>query len=709
MIRPTRLTIAVGGEHLLPVAKHALQALRTQMERMKVKTLSRILDVGEGRISIVCNDFGIDSINIAWAGLTPHGIVCRPASDEAVLGWGKPFTDDKGNKINPPLGSILTAKPFHGDDKQREVLFYRNSYESPVPSPAPETKIKRRFTNSGSFLRYTGQKIAWFSKDRKTVLTSEGEYVYSRGNAIAGRGFNSADDIGVIRTIGKFSEARSGGTKQPYLWVATGKEYATGKYHELKFYRTEHKKKRLTSTDKTVWELLGGVNIKTELSALGVLDANIAIGRVVTNESCTESMCVYNGEGMVNGEKKQVSGYVVIERTPFSFSLHQNDDTASISVVDRSQSSWQAYLSGVPPADKLVFDVGYRGDRQVFAKVTDISFMFDYDSTTDQKLSAKRKMVVSFDGKEVVLDDSVINAVHTKVSTDYPEGYIDKYTRDESFSSLKRKIVDAKPSDGFFMYIESPKTDGTVTAELTDTVRQIGVGGYELDTSVGHRTENHSGATVKTIVQLLNETVDLELPNNLRSEGGESRVTIDHKWAEQPCNPYRDRNLPVVENENRRNLILGTDCSLLFDFYYSLGARTTYPYYSLAPWVDHVDLPTASVRRPNKPKAGPYIIPFPNYLYRGIQEVYLANHAHFPIDDKNGIDCFSIPVSDEMEGNSTDGYSKTPKLVHPHLDLAMIEDNSPDLRWVNYLSEDDPVTLSKVTGQRPRFNNITVF
>ncbi len=720
MIRPTRLSIAPGGEHLLPVAKHALLMLRTQMERLKVPTLSQILNVGEGRIEIVANAFGIDSINISWKSILPHGFVCRPESHDAKRGWGKPFKADDGTAINPPLGTVLTGEPFDGDTKQREILFYRNNY-NPPPTIPPDEKVLRRFTKSGSLVKYTGNKLKWFSKDKKIVLTAggfaNGFYVYSRGIAIASANWNTDDDIDVFKAIGVFTGKDDDGKDKKYLWAITAKTDVTETYHVLKFYRTPFKDRKLEENTRTDWELLGSVDIEEELQKLGVENPQISIGRVVINESCSQAMCVYKGTSGVHSDH-QVTGYVVFEREPFDVSVKQNNNSARVTTIKRgSDYSWVSFLEDVP--DEFVFDVGYRGDRQVFAKVDHISFLFDFEQTDNatvpsstRKLSAQRKMVVSFDGEKFTVDDSKLDGVHAPTGDISNPGDVRKYIINETFRSTRRTIIEAKPSDGFVFYVDSTSKEGAAAAELTDTILPENPDGYQIS-SVGYREDTNSGATIKTFVKMNDTLIDINLPMNIEDDGNNGRTEINTKFDRTLCS----LDLPPTENtanwENTWNQIRGTDCSESFDYYYSLGSPRSF--INPAAFGDDLNLQTISVF--SAPYGGlgdsPYTIPFPNYLYRKQSDSYQTNHEHIPIDDESGFDAFSIMVNDEFKGNSNEGYTALPRVIKNSLfgfyeEISDFEETST-IRWINYLTDNDPVELSEVTGLRPRFNDITVF
>ena len=706
MIRPTRLNIAVGGEHLLPVAKHALLMLRTQMERLKVPTLSRILDVGDGRIEIVANAFGIDTIKIQWSAEAKHGLITWPSSDEAVYGWGKPFVADNGEKINPPLGTIQERPQFvGGDGKQREILFNRKNYDNADTDIS--TKVRRRFTKQGNDLTYTVRnsrfRSKWISSDKKTVLVSDGYSIFLNGEKVATSSFTGSP-ASLFLAIAKIRQMDTEGKEKNYFLAVGGNggQVEVSMYDVAQraigpiiyFFRAPYRNRKIK--ENTAWEILYQYDLREGLSLLGVSDPDVLIGRVCINQSGTEAMAVYCHKYIPS----KSSGYVIfsISADGITAEIVQNINSAVLTRTELGQPTVITRLESVP--DEYVFDIGYRVDNRVFGKITSASFYKQstggttVDNTFSINENANRKLTVSIADVEMTLEDSSVASdyEHTYYNTELWGVTGERGHSNSSASLISRQLLYANPSDGFVMYREYI---GNLSSKNTWD--------YGADLGGVFHYGNWKGKSIKVpeirafIKTMGSEPIDLGFP--LIADRDFSYSAGAHVAYDELGNGF------VVDDETgERTSSFGVAAVGFYDSNGPMGRESeTLPGGGIVLLTGPIGGDGVTLNG-----IGPYSFYFPRYLYLdaigGSSSIYSSNveyypnYDYFPITQDYGQTLFSVLFYDDKNLFIRD---------QPVGDLIL--DIPETYRWVNYLTGNDPVTLSEVTGPRSRFNDITVF
>lgn len=713
MIRPTRLNIAVGGEHLLPVAKHALLMLRTQMERLKVPTLSRILDVGDGRIEIVANAFGIDAINISYKDALPSGFITWPASDEAPAGWGKPFSNDDGERINPPLGTVLD-NPSSPSDKRNVLIRHKYDNSELLYS------MKRRLGDVEAGLE------SWISKDGKIVLSCDGTTVFRKGEVIAKIGTYSSDlpELSAyenrILTFGVYTDEKK------YLWVIVSSVDTSGQT-KLLSCRTKLTKKigKVTrfdgKMDFTEWVIINEYPMN-EVYFLGYLYP-VKFRNAKCNASGSEAAIAYQSSRGPGPDYSYIPyGYLLISRG--SPNLDRHDVTGRIGFeqtknIDGS-TSYKNYTESVTAESgggEFVYDIGYRGDDLV--KATLYLDRHSFSTSSNYRSEPYHKSARLDHAQTIRFSCGDLSFVYYKLDlsceTDIVFGrYYSRFSR----RTEQREIIYYNPSDNFGVIVERI-TDQVATASGEEPNGTTIDYSYPTKNSVRYLVVSDDGEE---------EIFDVEMYSGLPPivEGSTARQYYKDslpRWLDR-VDPdtyglvsYFSINLHEATEAHLRWLVYIYGAGNYDPVFRNGNIHRNEQYPGLNTETVSSTLPLDVVT--GDPYSGEANV---SWSYRGLlQEVRVLyppnsgfttqpdpNRPNYAVcrDKGKSIVFYSIPL---YVGYSVEDYESNYSVLEIRVrsfDGSSVLDD--DIKVFNHLTGSDPVELTEIVGDRPRFNDIEI-
>lgn len=363
------------------------------------------------------------------------GFLCIPASNSAPGGWGEPFTDSNGEPINPPLGSPGSSRSavVMGRDRKGQFTVLKRGLDDMLAT-GRANRSETWIGHQGSIRLVTNGFNVWWGEKRIASKYAKTSLMYAVGV------FSDAQGQKWLWTMGVEDESNPRSLlffyKKP--WDSLPNE--TGLFDPAK-YETYLASGDEAQAEKEYakWRVLGTYD-------LGPLDPFFQgrgprTGRFVINESGNEALGIIGRDPypFFNPTTGEVvySGYMVVTPEPFSVTAFANTPIAT--AVD-----WSDVYDEVKPQ----YQDGPAEEPCDFTGKAE--YRFNHTQQTHQSGSGQVVIDVAYQGDTrqltwFTLTHSYTHHYHETAHTDYTDVwfagstgvcFFDRYADEQSSSTL---------------------------------------------------------------------------------------------------------------------------------------------------------------------------------------------------------------------------------------------------------------------------------